>query len=113
MLRKMYLVPPDHYHNGPSPKRRSSRRKTQHPYDECIKMRHKCLETDIRRKTLTKAISDFLRGVMPDRAPPTSNNMLPSFPEPELSEKKLKFEAKTPKTRPLANSVDFSKNCIR
>ena len=45
-------------------------------------MRHKFREADIRRKTRTKAISDFLRRVMTDRK-------LPSSTEIELSEKLL------------------------
>jgi len=64
-------------------------------------MRHKILEADIRRKTQTKAISDFLRRVMPDRALPSST---------ELSEKQLivpKVEAKTPKKRPPPPSYDI------
>ena len=62
-------------------------------------MRHKIREADIRRKTRTKAISDFLRRVMPDRAPPNFNRELPSpSPGPDLSGKQFKVEAKTPRT---------------
>jgi len=99
MLRKVYLVPADHYHGGHSPEERSSRRKKQHPFDEWIKMSHKFRDTDISPKTRTKAISDFLRRVMLDRAPPNFKLELTSpFLEPELSEKQLKVEAKTPRT---------------
>jgi len=58
-------------------------------------MRHKIREADIRRKTRTKAISDFLRHVMPDIELPVSS----TEPEPDLSRKQLivpKVEAKTP-----------------
>jgi len=61
----------------PSPPGRKKRAK-HHPYEEWVKMRHKIHEADIRRKTRTKAISDFLRRVMPDRD-------LPSYPEPDLA----------------------------
>ena len=99
MLRKVYLVPADHYHGGHSPEERSSRRKKQHPFDEWIKMSHKFRDTDISPKTRTKAISDFLRRVMLDRAPPNFKLELTSpFLEPELSEKQLKVEAKTQRT---------------
>ena len=43
-------------------------------------MLHKFREADIRRKTRTKSISDFLRRIMPDR-------VLTSSSEAELSEK--------------------------
>jgi len=46
---------------------------------------------------------------MPDRAPPNFNRELPSSslaPEPELSEKQLKVEAKTPRI-PSPNSSAF------
>jgi len=36
-------------------------------------MLYKISESDIRRKTRTKAISDFLRRVMPDRELPASS----------------------------------------
>ena len=86
MLLKMYFVPAD---QGPSPNERSSRRKKQHTFQEWIEMRHKIREADIRRKTRTKAMSDFLRRVMQDRAPPNFNTELPSpsSSESELSEK--------------------------
>jgi len=50
-------------------------------------------DADIRRTTQTKAISDFLRGVMPYR------ELSSPSPEPELNRKQLivaKVEAKTP-----------------
>jgi len=53
-------------------------------------MCHKIGEADIRRKTRTKATADFLRLVMSDRALDSSS----SSPEPELSEKLLKVEAR-------------------
>jgi len=58
-------------------------------------MRHKIREVDIRRKTQTKAISDFLRQQMTDTA--NSNRALPS-PEPELGKQSRvpKVEVKTP-----------------
>jgi len=70
----MYLVSADHYHRGTnyaalsSPRERkkrsggsSSRLKKQkgHSYEEWIKKRHKIRGVSIRRKTQTKAISDF------------------------------------------------------
>jgi len=96
MLCKMYLVPADW---GPSPKKRSSRRKKQYPREEWVKMRHKIREADIRRKTRTKAISDFLRRVMPDRE-------LPSPTEPELPKQLIvaKVEEKTPPHSPIAST---------
>ena len=62
-------------------------------------MSHKIREADIRRKKRTKAISDFLRRVIPNRAPPNFNRELPSSSshKPELSETQLKVEAKTPR----------------
>ena len=105
MLRKMYLVPADHYRRGrSSPKKRSSRRKKQHAYEELVKMRHKIREADIRRKTRTKAISDFLSRVMPDRTLP--------YPEPELSEKQLKVEAKTPPPLPFLRQRPLNKDIL-
>jgi len=80
----MYLFPAHHYHRlnegrRPSPherKKRSSgsKRTKHHPYEERVKMRSKIREADIRRKTRTKAISDFLGREMPD----TSNRVLTS-----------------------------------
>ena len=52
-------------------------------------MRHKTREAVIRRKNRTKAISDFLRQVMPDRA-------LPSPSPRDLSCERLNVVAKTP-----------------
>ena len=62
------------------------------PCEGWVKMRHKFRKADFRRKTRTKAISDFLRRVMPDRAVPSSTD-----PGPELSKQELivsKLEAK-------------------
>ena len=90
----MYLVPADHYHTGRSHRKRNKKRTKHHPYEEWVKMRHKIREADIRRKTRTKAISDFLRRLMPERALPSPS------PETELSRKELivpKVEAKTPR----------------
>jgi len=53
-----------------------------------MKMRHKNLKVDIRRKTQTKAISDFLRRLMPDTATSNCNKEVHSYspsPEPELA----------------------------
>jgi len=64
-------------------------------------MRHNIREFDIRRKTQTKAISDFLRRVMPDTT--STSNRVPSpsaKPEPAKQLIVPKTEtAKTPKTR--------------
>jgi len=59
-------------------------------------MLHKIREADIRRKTQTKAISDFLRGVMPDTA--NSNREPSPSSEPEIAKQLIvpKVEAKTP-----------------
>ena len=62
MLRKMYLVPPDHYHSGdkrrghPRERRkRNSRRKKQiNPYEWWVKKRH----------TFEKTKSGGIRGQM-------------------------------------------------
>jgi len=63
-------------------------------------MHDKIRVADIRRKTRTKAISDFLRRVLPDTATSNCNGNLPSSPEPELGKQLIvpKFEAaaKTP-----------------
>jgi len=72
----MFLVSAAHYHNrdkrrrrplsSPRERKRAGRFKNNHPYEEWLKMRHKFSEADIRRKTQTKAISDFLRRVITD-----------------------------------------------
>jgi hypothetical protein len=61
----MYLVPANLYHRD---KRRNVRLK-RNPYDEWLKMRHKIREADIRGKSRTKAISEFLRRMMPTSEP--------------------------------------------
>ena len=70
-------------------------------------MRHKVLEADIRRNTRTKAISDFLRRVMSDRVMPFS-----SSPEPHLSEKQLKVEAKSPPPPPFLRQRPLNKDMM-
>jgi len=113
MLRKMYLVSADHYLgdkwrrplSSPSERKKRSRgssrlkKQKHHSYEEWAKMRIKIRETDIRRKTQTKTISDFLRWVMPDTATPNSNRALPS-PEPELA-KQLIVLKKTRSPSPI------------
>ena len=61
-------------------------------------MRHKIREANVRRKTRTKAISDFLRRVMPDM---TWTYNRATSPEPGAAKYFIvpKVEAKTPKTR--------------
>jgi len=65
-------------------------------------MRHKIREADIRRKTQTKTISDFLKRVMPDTKSPSNRATSFPSPEPELA-KHLIFPnvgaRKRPKTR--------------
>jgi len=81
----MYLVPADHYIGFDAASRLASvkkKRTKHHPYEEWFKMRHKIHEVDIRRKTRAKAISHFLRRVMPDRALPSPS------PEPELKSRR-------------------------
>jgi len=51
----------------PSPR---ERKKKHHPYEEWVKIRHKNREYDITLKIRTKAISDFLRRVIPDMEQP-------------------------------------------
>jgi len=62
-------------------------------------MRHKISEADMRRKTRMKAISDFIRRMMPDREIPASF----TEPEPHLAIQLIvpKVEAKTPPPPPL------------
>jgi len=89
----MSLVSADHYHSRdkrrrrPFSLRRDERRgrlrKKHHPYEEWVKMRQKIHEADIKRKTQTKAISDFLRRLMPKTM--TTSSKVTSSPEPGLS----------------------------
>jgi len=66
----MNLVATDHYHRGVAVPRLAIV-KEHHPYEEWVKMRHKIRKAEMRRKTRTKSISDFLRRVMPEgRCPP-------------------------------------------
>jgi len=48
---------------------RKKNKKSQHPYDKWVKMRHKMQETDISRKTLIQKIADFLQKVLPSNTP--------------------------------------------
>jgi len=73
-----------------------------------VKKRHKIREADNKRKTRTKAISDFLRRVIPDRALPSTETV--------LSEKQLivpKIESKTPKTRPHSPLPSTSRETLK
>jgi len=82
MLRKLYIVPDHRYRRGrsrPTPRERKKKRTKHHPLQAWVKLRHKIREADIRQKTRTEAISDFLRRVMPDMELPST--------EPELSKK--------------------------
>ena len=103
----------------PSPRERKERsrgtssRNKHHRYEEWVKIRLKIRLADIRRKTRAKAISDFVRRVMPDRA--TSNRALPS-PDSELAKQVIvpKVEARTPlkKTRPLSPLPSTSREIL-
>ena len=92
MLRKMYLVLPDHteQHAQPAKKnnktshtrhkrKKNKRRITQklHPYDKWVAYRKKIEETDVRREALIKEIAKFLVRLLPKITPlqtfPTKN----------------------------------------
>ena len=113
MLNQMYLVPADHFRRDkrsrrlPSPGQRksstSSKHKPHNSYEEWVMMRRKIREADIRRKTHTKTISDFLRRVMPDTTTSISNRANSShLSKPRLAKQLIVHkveEAKTPNTR--------------
>ena len=70
-------------------------------------MRHMIREADIRRKTRTKATTDFLRREMPYRELPSSTE-----PEPELPKQLIihKGEAKKQRSSPLhSTEIETSK----
>ena len=69
----------------PSPrerKKRSRLKQKPNPYEKWVKMRNKIREADIRRKTRTKAMSDFLRRVMPDTT--TGSCLPPPSPQSQI-----------------------------
>jgi len=91
MLRKMYLIPTDRLPGSPfksleptvsKRKHREKKRdpyaeaekiREHHPYEEWLKMRKKVHEVDLRKKTETNELVEFLSKVLPtgQAAPPT------------------------------------------
>jgi len=85
MLRKMYRIPADRLHESPFMTRESTvvkrkhretgkkrntyaeaiKKRKLHSYETWLKIRHKMDEADLRTKTETNAIADFLSRVMP------------------------------------------------
>jgi len=110
MLRKMYLVSADHYHEdkfrhplSSSRQRKKLSRGTRFKKQNTICMKIwlrfviSFVRPIIRGKTQAKLISDILRRVIPDTATPTSNRA-PSYSSEQQLAKDLivpKVEAKT------------------
>ena len=80
MLRKMYLVSSNKFHNTsePPPSYQKTKKKSRkllvkntrknkkdHSYDKWVKFRGKIQETNVQREALIKEIAKFLRKVLP------------------------------------------------
>jgi hypothetical protein len=88
----MYLVPADFDHHRYT--RRNVRLK-RNSYDEWVKLRHKLREADIRGKSRTKAISEFLRQVMPTPTEPPAQQQ-----QQQLAVPRVEVETSPPPTPP-------------
>jgi hypothetical protein len=110
MLRKMYLVPAEQNHRQAHPSARTPgkterRRRRRNPHDEWVKMRYRLRETGIRDMSRTKAVSGFLRRIMPEALPPPPETSGQTTPAPPLSSPQPqtlvnpKVEVDTPRRR--------------
>ncbi len=82
-LRKMYLVPAEHYEHGrPQPpppmksrpsvktKRAAKRKVKKHSHDKWVALRTKLMEANMKESDLISRFADFLRKVLPQPTPP-------------------------------------------